>query len=102
MIARHWKGWTKAADADAYDRLLRETVLPQLTRLSGYRGGYVLRRELGDEVEFLVLNLFESLEAVKSFAGEEYEVPVFEPEAKWLLSRIEPRAVHYEVQAVTV
>jgi hypothetical protein len=102
MIARHWRGWTKTADADAYERLLREIVLPELGKIAGYRGGYVLRKDGLEEAEFVVLNLFESLEAVKQFAGDEYEVPVFEPEAKRLLSRIEPMAVHYEVKARTV
>lgn len=98
MIARHWKGWTKPADADQYESLLRERVFPELGMIAGYCGGYILRRDGADEVEFVVMNLFESLEAVKRFAGEEYEVPVFEPEAKRLLSRIEPWATHYEVK----
>lgn len=99
MIARYWKGWTKAADAGSYERLLKERIFPELGKIAGYCGGYVLRRDSADEVEFVVMNLFESLDAVKQFAGEEYEVPVFEPEAKRLLSRIEPRVLHYEVKA---
>ena len=101
MIARHWTGWTRVADADAYERLLRETVLPALGRIDGYRGGYVLRRADGEEMQFVVVNLFESLEAVKAFAGPDYETAVFEPEAKRLLSRAEPKALHYDVRAAT-
>ena len=102
MIARHWRGWTKPADADAYEDLLRNRVLPGLKSVAGYRGGYVLRNDGADEVEFVVLNLFDSLEAVQLFAGPDYSVPVFEPEAKQLLSRADPVAMHYQVRASTV
>jgi heme-degrading monooxygenase HmoA len=98
MIARLWRGWTSSENADAYERLLREQVLPGLQRIDGYRGGYILRQEGTDEVEFVVMNLFESLEAVRAFAGPEYTVPVFEPEARQLLSKVEPVARHYEVK----
>jgi hypothetical protein len=99
VIARLWRGWTSSEDADTYERLLREKGLPGLREIDGYEGGFVLRRELGDEVEFAVLNLFASLGAVKNFAGEDYEVPVFEPEARRLLARVEPIARHYAVRA---
>ena len=98
MIARVWRGWTSIENADAYERLLREQVLPSLKQIDGYRGGYILRQEGTDEVEFVVMNLFESLEAVRAFAGPEYTIPVFEPEARQLLSKIEPLARHYEVK----
>ena len=98
MIARLWRGWTSRENADAYERLLQERVLPGLKRLDGYRGGYILRQESNEEVEFVVMNLFESLEAVQAFAGPEYTVPVFEPEARQLLSKVEPIARHYEIK----
>ena len=98
MIARVWRGWTSIENADAYEKLLREQVLPGLRQIDGYRGGYILRQEGNDEVEFVVLNLFESLEAVRAFAGPDYTVPVFEPEARQLLSKVEPLARHYEVK----
>ena len=101
MIARHWRGWTKPEDADSYEGLLRETVLPGLRKIAGYRGGYVLRSEGRDETEFVVVNLFDSLEAVKKFAGPDYAVAVFEPEARELLSKIEPVARHYDVRVNT-
>jgi heme-degrading monooxygenase HmoA len=99
MIARHWKGWTKLADAAAYERLLTDTVLPALKNIEGYQGGYVLREDDDREAEFVVVNFFDSLDSVKRFAGEEYRTPAFEPEAKRLLSRIENVAHHYEVRA---
>ena len=101
MIARHWRGWTKAQNADAYETLLRTRILPDLARIAGYRGGYILRGDTAEEVEFVVINLFDSIEAVRSFAGPDYSTPVFEPEARLLLSRIEPVAHHYEVRAST-
>jgi heme-degrading monooxygenase HmoA len=101
MIARHWRGWTLADNANAYEHLLRETVLPGLKTIAGYKGGYIFRKNGEREVEFVVINLFESLEAVRQFAGENYTVAVFEPEAKRLLHRIEPEAVHYEVRTDT-
>lgn len=102
MIARHWRGWTNINNADNYEKLLKEVVLPGLKSLEGYRGGYILREDGPVEVEFVVVNLFDSLEAVKRFAGPEYGVPVFEPEARRLLSRTEPIAKHYEVRESTV
>ncbi len=102
MIARHWRGWTKNQNADAYEALLRNKVLPSLRKIEGYRGGYVLRSDGPEEVEFVIMNLFDSLEAVKRFAGPDYAVPVFEPEARTLLSKVEPIATHYEVRVSTV
>src|SRR5436309_11638908 len=98
MIARHWRGWTKPEKAGAYEELLKTKVLPGLKNISGYCGGYVLRNDGPEESEFVVINFFSSLEAVQRFAGPNYRVPVFEPEARQLLSRIEPVANHYEVK----
>jgi heme-degrading monooxygenase HmoA len=100
MIARIWKGWTKAEDADEYEKLLREVVYPGLRTIAGYCGGYILRQNGEQETEFVTVNLFESLEAVKAFAGPHYETPVFEPEARRLLSRVEPIARHYDVRSM--
>jgi heme-degrading monooxygenase HmoA len=102
MIARHWRGWTAPQNADAYQKLLSGTVLPGLKNISGYRGGYVLRRDVAEEVEFVVINLFDSIEAVQQFAGPDYAVAQFEPEARRLLARVDPLAVHYEVCVNTV
>jgi heme-degrading monooxygenase HmoA len=102
MIARHWRGWTRPEHADGYEAFLKEKILPGLCALEGYRGGYVLRRDAAGEAEFVVVNFFDSLEAVQRFAGPDYTIPVFEPEAKSFLSRIEDFATHYEVRACTV
>lgn len=102
MIARLWRGWTKRVDAETYESLLAEKVLPGLQRVPGYRGGYVLRHDNPEETEFVVVNFFESMEAVRRFAGENYTAAVFEPEARRLLSRIEPEAMHYRVRVNTM
>lgn len=101
MIARHWRGWTRPEDADRYENLLKTKVLPGLKSIGGYAGGYILRHDGSGESEFVVINLFDSLDAVKKFAGPDSMVPVFEPEAKKLLSKAEPTAMHYEVRANT-
>jgi len=99
MIARHWRGWTKPEDAAAYEELLQSKVFPGLREIAGYRGGYLLRRDSGQEIEYVVINFFDSLDAVRAFAGPDYETAVFEPDAKLLLSRFEAKAVHFEVAA---
>jgi heme-degrading monooxygenase HmoA len=97
MIARYWRGTTSVKDADAYENVLRTLVLPELDEIPGGKGMYVLRRDIEDGVEFVTLSLFDSLDAVKAFAGEDYEQAVILPEARALLSKYEPRAAHYEV-----
>ena len=101
MIAQHWRGWTKRADADAYEALLKTKVIPGLKGIDGYVGGSILRKDEATESEFAVINYFDTLEAVKQFAGANYLVPVFEPEAKALLIRMENYATHYEVRYTT-
>ena len=97
MIARWWRGWTTRTNADAYEELLRTTILPGIHRIAGYRGAELLRREVGDEVEFATLTLWESLEAVRAFAGEDYETAVVPPAAQALLERFDERSAHYEL-----
>jgi heme-degrading monooxygenase HmoA len=97
VIARHWRGWTTQENAAPYESLLKETILPGLQKIEGYRGGYVLRREVNGEIEFIVLNFFDSLDAVRRFAGPDYATAVFEPEARRLLQRIEALADHFDI-----
>jgi len=102
MIARHWRGWTTPENGDPYENHLKEKILPKLKDIPGYKGGYVLRRNVTDEVEFVVINLFDSVEAVQAFAGPDYSAATFEPEARQLLAKVEPFALHYEICASTV
>ena len=97
MISRIWHGWTSKENAEPYERLLRAEVLPGIERrVHGYRGAYVLRRDGEDEVEFVTITLFESVDAVRAFAGEDYELAVVPREARRLLSRFDERSAHYE------
>lgn len=99
MIARIWYGWTTLENADQYEKLLREEVLLEIARRSipGYKGAELFRREAGDEVEFITMLRFETLNAVKVFAGKQYEQPVIPPEAKRLLKRFSERSLHYSI-----
>lgn len=96
MISRVWHGWTTRENAKAYETLLRNEVLPGIHRVRGFKGAQLLRRDLRDEVEFVTITLFDSLEAVREFAGEDYEVAVILPEAHRLLARFDARSAHYE------
>jgi antibiotic biosynthesis monooxygenase (ABM) superfamily enzyme len=101
MINRIWHGWTTPANADEYERLLREEILPTFAEADneGYRGARVLRREVdGDEVEFVTILRFDSVESVKRFAGEEYREAHVPPAAREVLARWDDRARHYEVR----
>ena len=98
MIARLWKGWTTPENADAYEKLLRETVLPQIQQIEGHTGIYILRNDSPQETQFIVINFFDSLDAVRRFTGPDYRIPVFEPEARQLLSRVDPFANHFDVR----
>ena len=96
MISRLWHGWTTRANADAYENLLRAEVLPGIHRVRGFKGAQLLRRASGEEVEFVTITLFDSIDAVKEFAGEDYEVAVVPPPARKLLARFDARSAHYE------
>ena len=101
MISRVWHGWTTPANADAYEALLKSEIFTgiQDRQIAGYRGIHLFRRNLGDEVEFVTVMWFDTIEAVRAFAGEDYEVAVVPPKARALLSRFDARSQHYEVRA---
>jgi heme-degrading monooxygenase HmoA len=100
MICRIWHGWTAPADADAYEALLKSEILTGIRdrRIAGYRGIQLLRRSLADEVEFVTIMWFDSVDAVRTFAGEDYEKAVVPPKARLLLSRFDERSQHYDVK----
>lgn len=101
MISRIWHGWTVPGNADRYEALLRDEIFAgiQRRRIPGFQGIQLLRRDAGAEVEFVTIMLFESLDAVREFAGEDYEVAVVPQKARALLSRFDARSQHYEVRA---
>ena len=99
MIVRAWRGYGAAAEAQAYPNHLLQSVRPKLEQLTGFRGLYLLRRRNQEEIEFLVLTLWDSMEAVHAFAGEQPELAVVEPEARAALVRFDDTVRHYEVLA---
>ena len=99
MVVRSWRGYGAFAEQDAYPRHLLQIVRPKLEQLPGFRGLYLLRRHHPDEVEFLVLTLWDSMEAVRAFAGDQPEVAVVEPEGRAGLVRYDVLVSHYEVVA---
>ena len=99
MIARIWHGWTKPADAKTYEKMLREEIFPSITarNIERYRGAELFVREDGDdEVEFVTLLRFDSMDAVAEFAGPDASKPVIFPKAEALITRME-QAQHYRV-----
>lgn len=100
MIVRLWHGWTTPANADAYERLLEEEIFRGIASraIPGYRGIELLRRSAGGEVEFVTVMRFDSIEAVRVFAGDDYEVAVVPPAARGLLSRFDARSAHFELR----
>jgi len=100
MITRLWRGWTATEDADAYERFLLTGLFPSMREIPGFRGAEVLRRPDGAEVAFVTLTRFETLDAIRAFAGADYERPVLEPQALALLSRYDERALHFETASL--
>ena len=98
MIARIWHGWTKPADAEAYEKLLRDEIFPSIAtrKIEGYRGAELFIREADSEVEFVTLLRFDSMDAVTEFAGPDARKPVIFPKAEALITRME-QARHYRV-----
>jgi heme-degrading monooxygenase HmoA len=98
VIARIWRGWTTPENADAYQRIVSREVLPGIAARNqdGYHGAYLLRRRLDDEVEFATILLFDTLEQVRAFAGDDYEAAYVPPRARAVLARFDQRSAHYD------
>ena len=98
MITRVWHGWTTPVNAPLYENLLRTEIFTGIAgrQIAGYRGITLCRRELGEEVEFVTIMWFDSLDAVRAFAGEDYEQAVVPPRARAVLSRFDAVSAHYE------
>ena len=101
MISRIWHGWTTLGNAEKYEALLKEEIFLgiQNRRIRGFKGIQLLRRQVGEEVEFVTIMSFDSLDAVREFAGEDYEAAVVPAEARAVLSRFDTRSQHYEIRA---
>jgi heme-degrading monooxygenase HmoA len=96
-VARVWRGRTSRENAEAYQQLLGTTILPGIDRIKGFRGAELFRRNVGDEVEFMTVTRFDSLDAVREFAGDDYEQAVISEEAHRLLSEFDERVAIYEL-----
>ncbi|HEX8924206.1 MAG TPA: antibiotic biosynthesis monooxygenase [Terriglobales bacterium] len=97
MIARIWHGYTLPENADTYESMLKPQVLPDIDKVPGYLGTYFIRRNLGSEVEFCTIMLWDSLDSIKAHAGNDYERSIVPEERRKVLSRWDERAAHYEV-----
>jgi hypothetical protein len=99
MICRLWRGWTTPENADAYERIVRGDVIPgiEARNILGFRHIDLMRRDLGGEIEFQTLMWFDSLDAIKTFMGEDFSVSHVPLEARAVLNSFDDRAAHYEV-----
>ena len=99
MIARIWHGYTRPEHADAYESMLKPELLPGISKVKGYRGSYLLRRDAGAEIEFVTIMLWDSVDAIRAVAGPDYETAVIPEERRKYLSRCDPKSLHYEIAA---
>ena len=99
MISRIWHGWTTKANAHVYEALLKEEIFVgiQNRKIRGFNSIQLLRRKLDNEVEFVTIMVFDALNAVREFAGEDYEVAVVPEKARAVLSHFDQRSQHYEI-----
>jgi heme-degrading monooxygenase HmoA len=100
VIARVWHGYTKPEHAQAYEALLKPELLPGIGKAEGYRGSYLLRRVAGEEVEFITIMLWDSLDAIRTVAGPDYETAVIPEERRRYLLRHDARSAHYEIASI--
>ena len=98
MIARIWHGWTTRGNAAGYQALLESEILPAIRgrKIAGLRSVNLIRRDVPEGVEFVTILWFESLDAIREFAGEDYEAAVVPEKARKLLTRCDARSAHYE------
>ena len=101
MISRHWTGICRRDRADAYIHHLRSETFPVLTTIAGFVRASILKRDVEGGIEFQIITVWESLEAIKSFAGEDTEVAVVPLVAQTMMVEFDARALHYEVVHTT-
>jgi heme-degrading monooxygenase HmoA len=102
VIARVWHGFTKPEHADAYEAMLKPELLPGIGKVKGYMGSYLLRRNVGDEVEFITIIHWESIDAIREVAGADYETAVIPEERRKYLSHYDAKAAHYDITSIHV
>ncbi len=97
MIARVWSADASVANGPRYVEHLEQSVLPELAVIPGHRSARLLQRTVGDRVEFMVVTLWESMDAIRQFAGDEMETAVVEPAAQAVLGDFDKHVTHYEI-----
>jgi heme-degrading monooxygenase HmoA len=97
MVIREWRGRALCSREGAYLQHFNDSVLPQLKTLEGFVGAHVCCRPKGELLEYVVLTRWESLDAIRGFAGEQYEKAVVEPAAAAALTDFDPYVQHYEI-----
>ena len=97
MIVRRWHGWTPPDSAAAYAEHVSNKVFPGMAGIDGFRGGLIARHDDANEVEFIVETIWESRDAIRSFAGDAIDTAVIEPAARKLLSRYDQHVRHYDL-----
>jgi heme-degrading monooxygenase HmoA len=98
LIARIWKGAVRKRDSDAYAHYMQDTGIAGYVSTPGNRGVWMLRRDVGEKTEFLMFTLWDSLDAVKAFAGPNYDTAVFYPEDDRYLVERDRATTHYLVE----
>jgi heme-degrading monooxygenase HmoA len=100
VIARIWHGYTKPEDAAAYESMLKPELLPGISKVKGYRGSYLLRLDAGEEVQFVTIMLWDSIDAIRAVTGADYETAVIPDERRKYLLRYDEKSVHYEIASM--
>jgi hypothetical protein len=103
MISRIWHGWTSTDNADIYEALLKDEIFMGIEdrHIRSFKNIQLMRREVGGEVEFVTIMLFDSLDAVREFTGEDYEADVVPEKARKVLSDFDGQSQHYEIRSMS-
>jgi heme-degrading monooxygenase HmoA len=101
MIARIWHGRTLTSKADAYEKYLNASGVERIRKTQGNHGVEILRRTSGPRTDFVVISYWESIDAVKRFAGPDFEKAVILDRDREFLVEVEPNVLHYEVVRAT-
>ena len=95
MIARLWRGYSTPEKASGYRVILLREILPHINQSQGYGGSFVLERKINGEIEFLIITLWESMDAIRQFAGPKHERAVIHEKAAVFLTRYDSESIHY-------
>lgn len=97
MISRHWRGVAKTAEAANYIHHLRHDTFPQLARIPGFVSAAILRRPAAAGVEFLVVTAWQSMDAIRQFAGEAADAAVVPPVVQAMMVEYDTTVAHYQI-----